>query len=1299
MTRSKGISGGSGLAVFMAVVLVSGSFLAAAVAAPGADVELSPSLTDLTAHVISREGSQAEANSGWDGVNPTMNWMGSGAQTDARYGVAVTVMGDVNGDGYNDIIVGADRHSGATPNNGRLFAYYGASGGLPTFPNWVGSTSLEGALLGHSIAAVGDVNGDGYADVAAGAPGYLVGNNRVGAVLIYYGSSTGLRPNPSLIIEGSQAGALFGGAVSSAGDVNGDGFVDLVVGASGYDNGQTDEGAAFVFLGSASGLSSTAAWIVEGNQTLANLGVRVATAGDVNGDGFSDVLLAGTGFSNGESQEGKIFAYYGMTTGLPASPNWSFEANQQGAQLGAALGLIGDVNGDGYSDVVAGAPLYDQGEVDEGRIFVFHGSAAGLALSPSWTAQSNQANALFGGAAATAGDVNGDGYADLLVGASEYDDGQQDEGAVFLYAGSSSGLDAQGSRPEGTPANADWQNQQNAAQSYLGYAASTAGDVNGDGFSDVLFGAYAFTSNASRGGAAFVYLGTRDGLSDQIDWMAEGNQAGARLGLATASAGDVNGDGYGDVIAGAYWYDHGETDEGAAFLFLGSADGLVTTPAWMAEGNQADAWFGWQLSSAGDINGDGYDDVIVGAIHYDGGETDEGAAYVYLGSPQGLSVDPAWMTEGNQAGAEFGRVQTAGDVNSDGYADVIVGAVNYANGQTGEGRAYVFHGSTTGLSAAPNWTAEINRTNARFGVSVSGLGDVNNDGYGDVVVGADQYSNGQLREGAAFVFFGSASGLSATHNWSVESNIAEAGLGYRVAAARDVNGDGYADVMIGVPGFDNGPLVDSGLVLIYPGSYDGMSSTVYWGTQCEQAYCDHGYAVASAGDVNGDGMADVIIGQPGYDTPQHDAGRVRVWYGAWYGGMGSSPPWSSQIDQAGARYGSSVSSAGDVNGDGYADVLVGALGYDAGQEDEGAIFVYYGNAGGVSLNPRQRQPEDYGPLATGGRSDRVDAFRLALLGCTPFGRGKVKLEWEVKPRDVRFNGIGLQRSTAWMDTGAAGAQLSELVTGLTANTAYHWRVRLLYHPSTTPQQHHSRWLTRPWGGWHEDRLRTAATPSNPLAVWHSEAELGALTAPMAVAYDPLASACYYASDPVGAQTAAVTLTANLPAADRYYLWARAMGLGDANNAFSVTVDNGAPSNFDVAQVGGQWTWGWQPVLSVQLGAGQHAVRVTSNEPLTRLDALVLVNRSGYVPVQMTQCLETPTPTPTASPTATATPTQTPTATATPTQTPTPTATLTPTQAPTAAATLTPTVTPTVTPTASQLHRYLPLILREMSARD
>ena len=165
-----------------------------------------------------------------------------------------------------------------------------------------------------------------------------------------------------------------------------------------------------------------------------------------------------------------------------------------------------------------------------------------------------------------------------------------------------------------------------------------------------------------------------------------------------ATAGDVNGDGYADVIVGAPNYDNGQTDEGRAFVYYGSASGLSTTANWTAESNQASAYFGYSVATAGDVNGDGYADVIVGAPNYDNGQTDEGRAFVYHGSASGLSATANWTAESNQASAYFGySVATAGDVNGDGYADVIVGAPNYDNGQTDEGRAFVYHGSASGL--------------------------------------------------------------------------------------------------------------------------------------------------------------------------------------------------------------------------------------------------------------------------------------------------------------------------------------------------------------------------------------------------------------------------------------------------------------------------------------------------------------------------------------------------------------------------------------------------------------------------
>ncbi|MCK4528402.1 FG-GAP repeat protein, partial [candidate division WOR-3 bacterium] len=345
---------------------------------------------------------------------------------------------------------------------------------------------------------------------------------------------------------------------------------------------------------------------------------------------------------------------------------------------------------------------------------------SGLSVSPDWTAESNQASALFGNSVSTAGDVNGDGYSDVIVGAYRYDNGETDEGRAFVYYGSGTGLST-------TP---DWMDESNQAGAYFGYSVSTAGDVNGDGYSDMIVGAHAYDNGETDEGRAFVYYGSGTGLSTTPDWTAESNQASAYFGWSVSTAGDVNGDGYSDVIVGAYGYDNGETNEGRAFVYYGSGTGLSTTPDWMDESNQAGAYFGYSVSTAGDVNGDGYSDVIVGAIYYSNEQTYEGGAFVYHGSGTGLSVSPAWTGESNQEYANFGySVSTAGDVNGDGYSDVIVGAHAYDNGQTNEGRAFVYYGSDSGLSSTPDWTGESNQEYAYFGYSVSTAGDVNGDGY------------------------------------------------------------------------------------------------------------------------------------------------------------------------------------------------------------------------------------------------------------------------------------------------------------------------------------------------------------------------------------------------------------------------------------------------------------------------------------------------------------------------------------------------------------------------------------------
>ena len=420
-----------------------------------------------------------------------------------------------------------------------------------------------------------------------------------------------------------------------------------------------------------------------------------------------------------------------------ASPDWTADGIQNEAYLGVSVGTAGDVNGDGFSDVIVGAYLHDNGETDEGRVSVYHGSAAGLATSPAWTAESNQAQAWFGNSVATAGDVNGDGFSDVIVGAWQYSNGEGQEGRAVVYHGSAAGLSA-------AP---NWAVESNVWGAQLGTVA-TAGDVNGDGFADVVVGAWRYTNGQNQEGAVFVYHGSASGLATTPAWTVESNDVDGYMGYSVGTAGDVNADGFDDVIISHYYYDNGETNEGRALVYHGSAAGLGASPAWTTEGNQVAAYLGNSVGTAGDVNGDGFDDVVVGAYLYDHGEIEEGRALVFHGSAAGLATSPAWIAEGDQFAVYFGiSAGTAGDMNGDGFSDVIVGAFLYDNGQENEGRTFVYHGSAAGLATSPDWMAESDHSDAQFGFSAGTAGDVNGDGASDVIVGAPQFSNVEFWRG------------------------------------------------------------------------------------------------------------------------------------------------------------------------------------------------------------------------------------------------------------------------------------------------------------------------------------------------------------------------------------------------------------------------------------------------------------------------------------------------------------------------------------------------------------------------
>jgi len=182
------------------------------------------------------------------------------------------------------------------------------------------------------------------------------------------------------------------------------------------------------------------------------------------------------------------------------------------------------------------------------------------------------------------------------------------------------------------------------AASGRGYGVNGAGDVNRDGYDDVLISAPWYDNGSTNEGHVYVYHGSSTGVDGTPDGNLEVDIAYAGLGVSVAHAGDVNGDGFGDIIAGAYYLSNGQTQEGRAYVFHGSASGVVSASPWSVESNQAYAWYGIYVDAAGDVNGDGFGDVTVGALYYDNGHTDEGQAFLYYGGGGGRALNPRQST-------------------------------------------------------------------------------------------------------------------------------------------------------------------------------------------------------------------------------------------------------------------------------------------------------------------------------------------------------------------------------------------------------------------------------------------------------------------------------------------------------------------------------------------------------------------------------------------------------------------------------------------------------------------------------